>query len=534
MDKKELENIKVSEDIIEYIKVKTNNSKDIYFRKLDVLDEDVYIVYNECMTSTDLISNYVIRSLDEISKSDVTKKKLENIDINLEKERVFNGNNNGAIKKKEKRDINYKEIKQKLQLFKDKSLIDTLEKTLSICKVKKLDLKQDDMMYYIFSGFTLIINNAEILAVETKGKLDRGVSETTTEVTVKGPKESFIENYQTNIGLIRKRIKDEKLVLEESKIGRRSKTKVGILYIDDIAKPEFVNYVKSKLKKVDIDAILDSNYVVEILEDSNKSDFPVTISTERPDLSSFYLLQGRVVLIVENSPFAIVVPVFMDDFLNNMDDYYQKHTNVNITKIVRVIAFFITLFTPALYVALITFDQEAIPTQLLISFVTQREGVPFPAFLEAILMILSFEILRECDYRTPNVAGNTLSIVGALILGDAAVSAGIVSPIMIIVIAITMIAGLMFNDINIVNALRKWRIINLFFASIAGLLGVGISILLFISKACSVTSFTKPYTYPLAPFNFTRIGEILFSRKDISKDTKRQKILTDNLVKYRK
>ena len=407
MDKKELENIKVSEDIIEYIKVKANNSKDIYFRKLDVLDEDVYIVYNECMTSTDLISNYVI-----------------------------------------KRDINYKEIKQKLQLFKDKNLIDTLEKTLSICKVKKLDLKQDDMMYYIFSGFTLIINNAEILAVETKGNLDRGVSETTTEVTVKGPKESFIENYQTNIGLIRKRIKDEKLVLEESKIGRRSKTKVGILYIDDIAKPEFVNYVKSKLKKVDIDAILDSNYVVEILEDSNKSDFPVTISTERPDLSSFYLLQGRVVLIVENSSFAIVVPVFMDDFLNNMDDYYQKHTNVNITKIVRVIAFFITLFTPALYVALITFDQEAIPTQLLISFVTQREGVPFPAFLEAILMILSFEILRECDYRTPNVAGNTLSIVGALILGDAAVSAGIVSPIMIIVIAITMIAGLMFNDIN--------------------------------------------------------------------------------------
>lgn len=529
MDNRELEKLKSSEEILEYIKVKTNYSNDIYDRKLNILNENVYIVYNEPMCSTDLISDYVIRSLDEISKSDLTNKTLENIDTNIEKERLFI---NGT--KREKREKKYKDIKNKVENLNKNKLIDIIEESLSICKVKNLDLKKDDIMYYIFSGFTLIIHDSKILAVETKEKLDRGISEHTTEITLKGPKDSFIENYQTNIGLIRKRIKDENLVVEETKVGRRSKTKVGLLYISDIARQDFVSHVKSKLKKIDIDAILDSNYIVEILEDSNKSDFPITISTERPDLTTYYLLQGRIALVIENSPYVIVVPVFIDDFFNNMDDYYQKHTNVNITKFVRIIAFFITLFTPAIYVALITFDQESIPTKLLISFITQREGVPFPAFLEAILMILAFEILRECDYRTPNVAGNTLSIVGALILGDAAVNAGIVSPIMIIVIAITMIAGLMFNDINMINALRKWRIINLFFASIAGLLGIGVSILLFITKLCSVTSFTKPYMYPLAPLDFTRIGEILFSRKDISKDTKRQKILTDNLTKYRK
>ena len=160
--------------------------------------------------------------------------------------------------------------------------------------------------------------------------------------------------------------------------------------------------------------------------------------------------------------------------------------------------------------------------------------MPFPAFFEAALMIISFEILRESDYRVPNVAGNTLSIVGALILGDAAVSAGIVSPIMIIVVAITTISGLMFTDINVVNALRKWRLIHLFFASIAGILGLGVSVLIFTVKMTSITSFTKPYTYPFAPVDFTQIGERILARKNIADDTKRQKILTNNLTKFNK
>ena len=255
---------------------------------------------------------------------------------------------------------------------------------------------------------------------------------------------------------------------------------------------------------------------MEILADSNKTDFPTMISSERPGLASFYLLQGRVVLVVENSPFALIIPAFITDFINNVEDYYQKDINIWFTKIVRYIAFVITIFTPAIYVALITFDQEAIPTQLLLSFSTQREGVPFPAYIEAFFMIFAFEILREGDFRVPNAGGSTLSIVGALILGDAAVSAGIVSPIMIIVIALTTISGLMFSDINMSNALRTWRIIFLIFASIAGLAGIAVGTLLFIIKLASTTSSTKPYTYPLAPINLDTIGKIVIKRKNIS------------------
>lgn len=529
MNDKEIKNIKTSEDLVEFIKLKTSNSSDMYFRKVNVLEEDIYIIYNECTASTELVSNFVIRSLEDISKSNMTDEKLENIKNNLEDEKI--NKENLRIKKKEKL---YKDLNLKLNKINEEELIDKIEKTLSICKVKKIDLKEDNIFYYLFSGFTLIVHNKKILAVETKENLDRSIQEPITEVAVKGPKDGFLENFQKNVGLIRKRLKDEHLVLNEKKIGRRSKTKVGLLYVEDIAKKEFVRYIEDKLKNIDIDGIIDSNYIVEIIEDSNKSDFPVTISTERPDVASFYLLQGRVVIIVENSPFAIVVPVFMEDFIKNIDDYYQKGSNIVLTKIIRYLALFITLFTPAFYVALTTFDQESIPTQLLVSFVTQREGVPFPAFFEAALMIISFEILRESDYRVPNVAGNTLSIVGALILGDAAVSAGIVSPIMIIVVAITTISGLMFTDINVVNALRKWRLIHLFFASIAGILGLGVSVLIFTVKMTSITSFTKPYTYPFAPVDFTQIGERILARKNIADDTKRQKILTNNLTKFNK
>ena len=273
---------------------------------------------------------------------------------------------------------------------------------------------------------------------------------------------------------------------------------------------------------------------MELIENSKKSDFPTIISTERPDLVSFYLLQGRIALVVENSPFVLVIPAFIMDFVNNAEDNLQQSRSVTLTKIVRYIAFIITIITPAFYVALITFDQETIPTQLLVSFATQRDGVPFPALVEAFLMILSFEILREGDYRVPNAVGSTLSIVGALILGDAAVNAGIVSPIMIIVIAITTISGLMFTDINMANALRLWRLIFLVFAGLAGIMGITIAAMLFIVKIASTKSFSKPYTYPVAPADYTSLIKTIFQRKDYSKDTKRQKILTNNLTKYKK
>ena len=200
------------------------------------------------------------------------------------------------------------------------------------------------------------------------------------------------------------------------------------------------------------------------------------------------MLQGRIAVLVDNSPFVLVLPAFFEDFINNIDDMYQKSKNVTITKIIRYVCLILTIMVPSLYLALITFDQESIPTDLLVAFSSQREGVPFPAFVEAGLMIFAFEILRESDLRSNKMSGNTLSIVGALILGDAAVSAGIVSPIMIIVVALTMISGLTFSDINVVNGLRKWRIIYMLLASLCGLVGIAIASIFFVTSLSSTNS----------------------------------------------
>ena len=498
--------------VIELIKNKSSESPDINYRKIKFRNSYIYIVFNEATASSDTISDFIIRSIESINF-------YEDDELEIKKENA----------------------KKRWQTYKNKvqtgntlsSVLQNIEEKISINSVKKLDYKKDDLFFYLFSGFSLVIYEEEILALETKKPLDRAISEPVTENNIRGPKDAFNENYMTNIGLIRKRIKTEKLILKEQKLGRRTKTKVGILYMEDVAKKYIVDYVEERLKKIDIDGILDSNYIVEILENGEKTGFPTMISTEKPDLVSFYLLQGRIAIVVENTPFVIVIPAFLKDFINNIDDKYIKNTKISLTRIIRYIAFILTIFTPAVYVALISFDQESIPKDLLISFAIQRDGVPFSAFFEAILMIFAFEILRETDYRVQNATGNTLSIVGALILGDAGVAAGIVSPIMIIVIAITMISGLMFADVNTVNALRSWRMTFLVLSGISGIYGIGIATMFFITKMCSLSSLNMPYTYPFAPINLDELKTDFITRNSVMNEDKRQKILTNNLTRLR-
>ena len=488
-------------EILSYIKSRCENLDDIQYRKLVLDNEEVYIISSSAMTNSELLSNFVIRSIvDAINKVD----------------------------KKE----NSKKLEDKIMEKLGRADNIDLENMIAISKIKKLDIEKEDVFKYIFSGFALILYKDNVYAVYVKASLTRSISEPTSENSVRGSKDSFVEDISQNLGLIRNRIKTEKLIYKEQEIGRKTKTKVALMYISDIAKKDIVKYVEDKIKRIDIDGILDVNYIQEYIEEKNDSDFPVSINTERPDVVSYYLLQGRIVILVDNSPFVLILPAFFEDFINNIDDLYQKSKNVTITKIVRYLSLIITIITP-LYLSLITFDQETIPSDLLASFASQREGVPFPAFFEAAIMIFAFEILKESDMRSNKVSGNTLSIVGALILGDAAVSAGIVSPIMIIVVAITTISGLMFSDINVVNGLRKWRIIFMLFASLCGIIGIGIAFTLFTASLVSTKSYTKPFTYPVAPFNFTEASKNLFNRIKFPKDNKRQKILTNNLTKSR-
>jgi spore germination protein KA len=496
------------DNLIEYIKSKCKDLDDIDYRKIIIKNKEIWLVFNNALVDVNLVSNYVLRSI-----IDNVENKIE---VNTEK--------------KDENKLQNK-IKERLNISDDN--ID-LENNLAINKIKQIDIKEENIFTYILSGFVLIILDNKCYVAEANASITRGISEPKNENSIRGAKDSFVENISVNVGLIRKRIKTENLVYKESKIGTKTKTKVGIMYVSSIAKSGLVKYIQEKLEKINIDGILDVNYIQEFIEEKNDSDFPVSINTERPDLVSYYLLQGRIAILVDNSPYVLVLPAFFEDYINNIDDIYQKAKNVTLTKIVRYICLILTVTVPALYLALITFDQESIPTDLLKSFSTQREGVPFPAFLEAFLMVFAFEILRESDLRSNKTSGNTLSIVGALILGDAAVSAGIVSPIMIIVVAITMISGLTFSDINIINALRKWRIIYMILASLCGLIGIGIASIFFVTSLASTNSYTKSFTYPVAPLNLTQVNKSLFSRISIAKDEFRQKILTNNLRKSRR
>ena len=396
---------KLSKDeLIKYIKLKTNNAPDMVYRDISSLKYNVAVVYNEHVCNSEFISNFVIKSISNIIYDNSNFNKLNNIEKNSNKNKV-------TITK-----INDKESKNK-EKQKNEELFNLLKSQIYFSKAVEFDYNKDDLFYYLYSGFAIIVLDNHIIALETRAFLNRAIAEPTNERSLKGPKDAFNENYSQNIGLIRKRLKDDNLKLLEERLGRRSKTKIGILYIEDICKKNLLNEVVNSLKQIEIDAVFDSNTLSEFLiARNNTTIFPTIISTERPDLVSNYLLQGRVVIITENSPFAIVFPTVISDFFKHMDDYYEKSNSIGFIRCIRYLAFFITIFMPAIYVALTTFNQEALPTQLLVSFATQRASVPASAFIEAIVMIISFEILREGDFRVPSMAGSTLSIVGALIL----------------------------------------------------------------------------------------------------------------------
>lgn len=371
----------------------------------------------------------------------------------------------------------------------------------------------DDVITNLYSGFVIIVNDNKFYSMEFKRALDSGINACENEKILKGPKDGFTENYQTNIGLIRKRLRTDKLRLKEFTVGTKSKTKICVMYVDDIANIDTVNKIIDRINNINIDSIMDSSYIYEYIR-KNNSLFPTAINTERPDMVSYKLLNGKIAIVVENVPNVILIPIFFDEFFHTMEDYYTNTKNATYMRIIRVIAFFITIMLPSLYIALITYNHEIIPPSLLINFATQKDGVPFSTIFEAVMMNIIFEILRETDARTPSTLGSALSIVGALVLGDAAVKAGLVSPIMVIVIAITAISELVFSINDLSNATKIWRLIFIFLASISGILGVYIALILLVSCISNTNSINYPYMYPLSPFDKDDIkDDILLSLK---------------------
>lgn len=403
-----------------------------------------------------------------------------------------------------------------------------LENLLAAPNMQKIT--EDNIDNFLFSGFTIVLFQHHIYALETKADLDRSIEVPQIEPSLTGPKDSLVENYQKNIGLIKRRLKSPHLKIINYAIGRYSKTITGLLYIDNITKTEVISKTDQILKKIDNDAIIDAGELKQFLVNENKNFFPSTKMSERPDVIVEALLQGKIVIVVDNSPFAIILPAVLADFINPTIDLYGKNNNVNFLKILRSISFLITIITPAYYISLINYNQESIPAKLLTSFISQREGVPFPAIIEAFGMLLICEILRESDIRFPNSYSSSISILGALILGEAAVSASLVTPIMIIITAITFISSMIFNEVEMAGAVRAWRFIFMIFASFYGLYGVTIALIFFLTNLCSFDSFGLPYMFPIAPFNFSYFKETLI-RINQKKDKKRSKFLTNNIRK---
>lgn len=378
---------------------------------------------------------------------------------------------------------------------------------------------------YLYNGFTIILNKKEITAIETKGNIVRAVASNEKEPSMKGPKNAFVENYQTNLGLIKRRIKTSKLNVQNLNIGRISKCNVGILSINGIVKKDLLDKVISKLSNIDIDIINDSENLIPYLED--KSIFPTIISTERPDRACKALSEGKIVIICDESPNVLILPGFLVDFINPFTDIYSKNKNIDFTKIIRLLCFFLSIIVPAFYIAIINYNQETIPTSLMVNFAVQRDKVPFPATVECLIMLIICEILRESDLRFPNKYGSAISILGALILGDAAVSAGLVSPIMIIITAFTYISSLIFAEIEVGNAIRFYRFICLLSSAFFGLYGLFICIIFLFINLCDTKSLGIPYTMPLSPFEKNYFKDTFIQLKN----KYRSKYLSNNVKK---
>lgn len=475
--------------IIDKVNKITGNSPDVTVKKIEISNTYMATIYIETISDSEQINDFILKT--------------------VEKEIIYDKKINS------------------------KNILNVMFNSIAGSSMKTIET-YDDLIFYLYNGFGVVImeDTKTAIVVEARRNLSRGVSEATSEAIVRGPKDGFTENIILNIGLIRRRIKDPKLWVHEINVGSRSQTKVGIAYIKDIAEKSLVDEVIKRIENIDIDAIIDSGYLRELIEKDNKSNFPTIMSTERPDRASQALLEGKVVVLVDNTPFVLIIPTFLVDFFHTPEDYYQKSSNMTFIRIIRFIAFFISILTPALYVALTTHNYSSIPTGLLLNFASQRQGVPFPGFIEALIMMITFEILKESDIRMPSIGGSAVSILGGLVLGDAAVSAGIVSPIMVIVISITAISSLVFSSVDVVSAIRTWRIVFLIAAALFGIYGILLLGIYFLIKLCSIKSFGKPFCFPFAPFNLEEQKDAVL-RLSKNKLTKRNPLTAKrNLTRY--
>jgi spore germination protein KA len=362
----------------------------------------------------------------------------------------------------------------------------------------------DSALSDLLRGGTLITVDGltEAILLDTAQIEKRSLQQPDTEQVIRGPREGFIEQLQTNISLLRYRLPTPDFQVRTLSIGRVTQSKVAVCYLKGIANDELVKEVMERISAIDIGGVLDAGYLEQFIEDNHHSPFPQTANTERTDKAVANMMEGRVVILVDGSPFALIVPTVFNQFYQTTEDYSERYLLVSFIRMARLLALGFSLVTPSLYVAIISFNPELIPTEFAVAVSGGRAGVPFPSVIEVMIMEASMEVLREATLRLPQQIGGALSIVGVLVIGQAAVAAGFVSPITVVVIALTTIGSFATPAYNAALALRLLRFPLIVMAGMFGLYGVMLGLIMIANHLLSLKSFGIPYLSPVVPGNF--------------------------------
>ncbi|MGG2067076.1 spore germination protein [Bacillus sp. S14(2024)] len=374
------------------------------------------------------------------------------------------------------------------------------DRLIAVSQVKTVS-KVREVIEGVMKANIVVLTDGEnqALVADLKGFEKRSIEEPAAEISVRGPRDGFTETLRVNTSLLRRRIRSPRLKMEPFLIGELSQTDVVIAYIEGIAPNSVLEEVRQRVQRIQIDGVLESAFIEEFIEDQPFSPFPQIQNTERPDAVCASLLEGKVAILVDNTPFVLIVPMTFWTGLQAAEDYYERSIYTTFIRWIRFVLINMSLFLPSLYVAITTFHPKLIPTNLLISIAAAREGIPFPAVVEALMMEFLFEGLREAGVRLPKPIGSAVSIVGALVIGQAAVQAGIISAPLVIVVATTGIASFAFPRYNLGTAYRMLRFPMLLLAGMLGLYGVAISTIAIMIHLTNIRSFGIPYLSPVAP-----------------------------------
>lgn len=368
-----------------------------------------------------------------------------------------------------------------------------------------------DLLLAVLSGDTGVIvdGDEKALLLGLRGSQSRSISEPETEAVVRGPREGFIENLRTNTSMLRRKLKTPRLKMRSMVVGDQTNTSLVIAYLEGICDPATVDEVIGRIDKIKIDGVLESGYIEELIQDSTYSPFPQIQYSERPDTVAASLLEGRVAIFVDGTPFVLIAPTTFWQLLQANEDYYERFQMATLIRFLRYMFLFIALLMPAMYIAITTYHQSMLPTTLLLSIAAARETIPFPAVVEAFIMEIAFEALREAGIRLPKTVGQAVSILGALVVGQAAVQAGIVSAPMVIIVSITGIASFTIPRYNASIAFRMLRFPLMILASIFGMYGILIGVMFILGHMSNLRSFGVPYLSPTGPLSVSDLKDVL-------------------------